>query len=442
MQDLVGRAWGRFVIIEERGRGGMAVVYRAYDNVLQRTVALKVLLPHLAANVEFARRFEREAITAANLRHPNVVIIYDVGSHESFQYIVMEYLDGPTLQQEIQKGSLPLSRAIPIIRQLASALDYAHQQGLVHRDVKPANVLVGARDHVTLTDFGLVKAANMTKITAEGMTSGTLKYMSPEQAMGKELDGRSDVYSLGVVAYEMLSGEAPFSAVTPYQILSELINKEPPPLSALNPNVSMRVEQVVLRALAKEPAARFATAGELASALASAAGVGLDTDGKGSKAETEPRRQEVVLYLTSSDGRQYPVYRGQVTIGRGTDNDIVLPVSQVSRQHATIHCDREACRIVDGGSTNGTFVSGFRLPVGAPCLLQPGDTLAIGPVNLRVVLPALRIDAVETDSLGDQTDRHGSLDADPVHSADSAADSVPRPRGSRADTPELGKEVH
>ena len=415
MQDLVGRAWGRFLIIEERGRGGMAVVYRAYDNVLQRTVALKVLLPHLAANAEFTRRFEREAITAANLRHPNVVIIYDVGSHESFQYIVMEYLDGLTLHQEIQKeGPLPVNRVIPMIGQLAGALDYAHQQGLVHRDVKPANVLVGARDHITLTDFGLVKAANMAKITAEGMASGTLKYMSPEQAMGKELDGRSDVYSLGVVAYEMLSGEAPFSAATPYQVLNELIHKPPPPLAQLNVSVNTRLEQAVFRALAKDPTGRFGTAGELSAALASAAGLAEGAAGsEANKADTESRRRDIVLYLTCSDGRQYPVYRGRVTVGRGTDNDIVLPVSQVSRQHASIQCDRKECRIVDGDSTNGTFVNGFRLPAGTPFLLQSGDLLAVGPVNLLVVLPASRVEAVGTEALADQTDRREPHDAKP-----------------------------
>jgi len=390
----------------------MAVVYRAYDNVLQRTVALKVLLPHLAANAEFTRRFEREAITAANLRHPNVVIIYDVGSHESFQYIVMEYVDGPTLQQEVQKkGPLPINRVIPIIGQLASALDYAHQQGLVHRDVKPANVIVStrdARDHVTLTDFGLVKAANMAKITGEGMASGTLKYMSPEQAMGKELDGRSDIYSLGVVVYEILSGEAPFSATTPYQVLHELIYKPPPPLSPLNSSVNTRLEQAVFRALAKEPTARFGTAGEFAATLASATGLGLDDDSEEKKAETESRRREIVLYLTTSDGRQYPVYRGKVTIGRGTDNDIVLPVSQVSRQHASIQSDREASSIMDGGSTNGTFVNGSRLRAGTPWFLQPGDVLTIGPVNLLVVLPASRIEAGGTDALASQTDHHKS----------------------------------
>jgi serine/threonine protein kinase len=422
MQDLVGKAWGRFLIIEERGRGGMAVVYRAYDNVLQRTVALKVLLPHLAANAEFTQRFEREAITAANLRHPNIVIIYDVGSHESFQYIVMEYLDGPTLHQEIQRiGPLPIGRAISILGQLANALDYAHQQGLVHRDVKPANVLVStryARDHITLTDFGLVKAAHMAKITTEGSASGTLKYMSPEQALGEELDGRSDVYSLGVVVYEMLSGEVPFAATTPFEVLRELIHRPPPPLAPLNPSVNMRMDQAVFRALAKEPAARFTTAGEFATALALAAGLADGVaDSEGSRAETEFRRREIVLSLTTADGRRYPVYRGQVTIGRSADNDIVLPVSQVSRQHASIQCSREGCRIVDGGSTNGTFVNGFRLLAENPWPLQPGDQLAIGPVKLLVVLPAGRIEAAGTESLVDQTDQHQSRDVDPADAA-------------------------
>ncbi len=230
MQDLTGKAWGRFQIIEERGRGGMAVVYKAYDGVLQRTVALKVLLPLMSSNAEFVQRFRREAITSANLRHPNIVVIYDVGAHEDYQYIVMEYLEGPTLQQEIElKGVLPLERTVSILGQLTEALEYAHQQYLVHRDIKPANIIIGAQDHVTLTDFGLVKAASSSKITGEGVAVGTLKYMSPEQAVGSELDYRSDLYSLGVVVYEMLTGKTPFSGGTPYQTLHELIYEPPNP---------------------------------------------------------------------------------------------------------------------------------------------------------------------------------------------------------------------
>jgi serine/threonine protein kinase len=382
MQDLIGKAWGRFQIIEERGRGGMAVVYKAYDGILQRTVALKVLLPLLAANEEFNQRFRREAITAANLKHPNIVVIYDVGSHEKFQYIVMEYLEGPTLQQEIrQKGALPFARVMYIIGQLADALDYAHQLGLVHRDIKPANIIIGTQDHITLTDFGLVKAASGSKITGEGAAMGTLKYMSPEQAVGKTLDFRSDIYSLGVVVYEMLVSETPFTGTTPYQTLHELIYEPPPPLSRRNPRVKPEVEQVVLQALAKEPARRFRTSGQFARALAKAAGVGA---AELSKAKTDALEREVVLRLITSDGREFPVFRGKVTIGRDTGNDIVIPVQQVSRRHAWIHCDQTGCRVTDTGSTNGTSINGVRIPARQPRPLQSGDVLGIGPASLLV----------------------------------------------------------
>jgi serine/threonine protein kinase len=387
MQNLSDKAWGRFQIIEERGRGGMAVVYKAYDAVLQRTVALKVLLPLLASNQEFTQRFRREAITAANLRHSNIVVIYDVGAHENYQYIVMEYLEGLTLQQEIrQKGTLPITRVMLILGQLTAALDYAHGQRLVHRDIKPANVIIDAGDHVTLTDFGLVKAARGSKITGEGAAIGTLKYMSPEQAVGKDLDFRSDIYSLGVIVYEMLTGEAPFAGVTPYQTLHELIYETPPPLSRLNPGVDRRVERAVLKALAKEPEKRFASAGRFAEALASAAGIGVAPDLKG---ETDLLRRKLVLRLLASNGREYPVYEGETTVGLDTGNEIILPVQQISRRHLGIRCTGQECTVIDMGSTNGTFVNGMRVPPETPWPLRPEDVLGIGPVQLLAALPSV-----------------------------------------------------
>jgi serine/threonine protein kinase len=385
MQDLTETDWGRFEIIKERGRGGMAIVYKAYDGVLQRTVALKVLLSQLAANEEFTRRFQREAITAANLRHPNIVVIYDVGSFQEFQYIVMEYLEGPTLQQEIQQeGALSMERVLSITGQLAEALDYAHRKGLVHRDVKPANVIVGASDHVTLTDFGLVKAAK-GKITGEGVAIGTLKYMSPEQAAGKELDARSDVYSLAVIVYEMLSGQAPFSGTTPYDTLSALLYKPPPPLPPLRAGVPQNVEETVIRALAKEPGNRFTTAGKFSKALARAAGARMPTP---LQHDTDVMDREMVLMLLGPDGREFPVYRGNVTLGRDAANGIVIANPQVSRHHAQIRCGQAGCQIVDQGSTNGTSLNGARIPAREPHPLSPGDVLAIGPVSLLVTQPS------------------------------------------------------
>jgi serine/threonine-protein kinase len=403
MKDLVGKAWGRFQIIEERGRGGMAVVYKAYDGVLQRTVALKVLLPVLASNKEFTQRFHREAITAANLRHPSIVVIYDVGSHENYQYIVMEYLEGLTLQQEVKrKGVLRLSRVVRIVGQLTDALDYAHREGLVHRDIKPANIIVGSEDHATLTDFGLVKAARGSRITGEGVAIGTLKYMSPEQAAGKELDFRSDVYSLGVTVYEMLAGDTPFTGKTPYQTLHELIYEAPPPISRANLRIDHRVEGVVLKALAKKPERRHRTAGEFGRALATSAGIRVQTPGG---PQTDYLRREVVLRLLAPDGREYPVHRGEVTVGRDTGNDIVLPDGLVSRYHLRIRCGPEGCSVTDQGSTNGTYVNGVRLRTETPWPLGPEDVLKIGPVQLLVAEPSHR---------GAQTDR-GTMQMGPEH---------------------------
>jgi serine/threonine protein kinase len=385
MQDLIGRAWGRFQIIEERGRGGMAVVFKAYDSVLQRTVALKVLLPSLVSNEEFTIRFQREAITAANLRHQNVVIIYDVGSHEAFQYIVMEYLNGLTLQQEIaQKGALPITRAMLILRQTADALDHAHEQQLVHRDIKPANVIIDAKDHVTLTDFGLVKAARSSTITGEGAAVGTLAYMSPEQAGGQELDRRSDVYSLGVVVYEMLAGETPFSGTTPYQTLHSLMYQPPPPLSRLKPEIQPGLEPVICKALSKEPRNRFGTAGEFYRALSIAAGLGSSSD---SVPRLRSELREANLFVVTSDGLEYPLREGRVTIGRETGNDIVLPVRQVSRHHAQVHCSPSVCSIMDLRSTNGTFVNGLAIPPRTQQPIRAGDVLQIGTVMLKVTRP-------------------------------------------------------
>ena len=277
-----------------------------------------------------------------------------------------------------------MARVIFILRQLAGALDYAHDQGLVHRDVKPANVIIGSQDRVSLTDFGLVKAAGSRRITGEGAAVGTLKYMSPEQAEGKKLDPCSDIYSLGVVVYEMLVGETPFAGTTPYQILHSLMYKPPPPLRQRDPRISPRTERMVLRALAKDPCQRFSSAGEFAQALAAASGLGAAVD---SWLEKDPLRQRNILLLTAMDGREFPVPQGTVTIGRDAGNDIVIPVRQVSRHHAQIRCSQTRCTVADTGSTNGTFVNGAPIPPRSTHPLRPGDVLGIGPVILKVTRP-------------------------------------------------------
>jgi serine/threonine protein kinase len=275
MDNLIGKTLGQYQIQSLAGRGGMATVYKAYQPSLNRYVALKVLPDYLAQDDQFVVRFDQEARSAAALRHPNIMVVYDVGQESNTHYIAAEYLEGTTLAQVLaqQSGPLPLARTVNILNQLASALDFAHTRGLVHRDIKPSNVFVGPDDHVTLMDFGIAKAlSGGGGVTRTGTMIGTPEYMSPEQAEGKTIDQRSDIYSLGVVVYQLLTGRVPFAADTPTAVLLAHVMQTPRPPSQHNPAVPRAVEAVVLRALAKNPTARFGSAGELARALAQAAG--------------------------------------------------------------------------------------------------------------------------------------------------------------------------
>ena len=270
--DLVGRKLGNYEIIDEIGRGGMAVVYRAYQRSLNRHVAIKVLAPQLSVDQQFVERFQREARAAAGLRHPHVVVIHDVAQEQGIYYIVMEYLEGRSLKELIQaEQSLSPERATRIVEQVASALDYAHEQGFVHRDIKPANIIVDKNDHVTLTDFGIAKAASETQhLTRTGMLIGTPEYMSPEQAEGGTVDHRTDLYALGVVLYQMLTGRAPFHSTTPHATLHAVIYEPPPPVRQLRPSLSPAIESVVMRSISKQPASRYQSGSDMVAALRAA----------------------------------------------------------------------------------------------------------------------------------------------------------------------------
>jgi hypothetical protein len=269
MADQFQEKFGKYKIIEEVGRGGFADVYKAIDTTLDRTVALKFLEPRLLLEPTFVERFQREAKLAANLKHPNIVIIHEFGWEAGTVYMAMEFLEGQPLKEVIlEEGALPPKRIVNIVGQIASALDYAHGRGLVHRDIKPSNVMVGADDHVTVMDFGIAKAATLTALTATGRIFGTPEYMSPEQAEGvEEPDARSDVYSLGVVVYEMFTGKVPFSGTTPLSIMRGHTDKPLPRPSEINPDVPSAVEAILLKALAKKREERYQSAGEMAAAL-------------------------------------------------------------------------------------------------------------------------------------------------------------------------------
>ena len=272
MDTLIGKTIGNFQIVEEIGRGGMATVYKAYQTTLGRYVALKVLPPFFQQDTQFLRRFDQEARAAAQLDHPNIVKIYEAGEADGLHFIAMEYVEGESLQDLLRRTGRPLDLATTahIIAQVASALDYAHARGVVHRDVKPSNILLTRDGRAVLTDFGIARAAGFSRLTQTGAVVGTPEYMSPEQARGQEPDRRSDVYSLGVVLYQMLAGVVPFSSTTPHAVLYAHIHNPPPPLARYNPAVIPAVQRIVQRALVKDPQQRYQQAGEIVAALQAA----------------------------------------------------------------------------------------------------------------------------------------------------------------------------
>jgi len=260
---------GRYRLVSKIARGGMAEVWEAKDEVLSRPVAVKALLPHLVADEAFHARFHREALAAARLSHPHIVSIYDTCSSEDFEAIVMELVRGSTLRSVLDaRGALPARRAVSIARQVADALGHAHAGGLVHRDVKPGNILLADDGRVLVTDFGIAKAVeDVHDLTDAGQIVGTAKYLAPEQVQGGAVDPRTDVYALGVVLYEMLCGRPPFSGDSPTATALARLTTEPLRPRQVRAGISRSLEDVVLKAMARSPEARFQTAADLCAAL-------------------------------------------------------------------------------------------------------------------------------------------------------------------------------
>lgn len=254
----------RYELLERIGGGGMARVYRAKCRLLHRIVAVKILRKDFANDEEFIRRFRIEAQAAASLSHPNIVSIYDVGQEEDVHYIVMEFIDGITLKQVIQeKGPVELKEVVNIGRQMCAAIDHAHKNGIVHRDIKPHNILYNQDGIVKVTDFGIARAAALSSATIVGMTMGSVHYFSPEQARGGYTDEKSDIYSMGIVLYEMATGKLPFDGDTPVAIALQHVQNIPNEPIALNPLITVGLNSVILNAIRKEQSLRYQTAAEL-----------------------------------------------------------------------------------------------------------------------------------------------------------------------------------
>src|SRR6266536_49490 len=265
---LIGRRLGAYELQARLGAGGMGVVYRAVHHRLGQPRAIKVLPATFANDETFVERFEREAQLASELRHPNIVVIHDIAEDDGVNFIVMELVEGRTLREVIhQDGPLPPERAVQLLSQLADALDFAHQRGVVHRDIKPGNALVSPIDHLTLVDFGIARAAEGTRLTEAGARIGTAEYMAPESITEGDSGPGTDLYALGVIAYETLTGRTPLTGVNSQAIMYAQIHNPPPSPRSVRADLSAGIERVLVRQLGKDPADRYASGRAFISAL-------------------------------------------------------------------------------------------------------------------------------------------------------------------------------
>jgi serine/threonine protein kinase len=293
---------GRYEVQEELGRGAMAVVYKAADPLIGRIVAIKTIRLEQGTGMEqeeLQQRLYREAQSAGSLNHPSIVTIYDIGQEGDLAYIAMEFIEGETLEAWMENQTIPpIEQTLSIIEQVAAGLDFAAERGIIHRDIKPGNILLDSDLTAKIADFGIAKFS-MSKFTQTGMVMGTPSYMSPEQAMGKELDGKSDIFSLGIIFYELLTGERPFSGTNPTTIIYKILHEEPVPPRKLNVTLHEGLEYIVQRMLAKDPGERYQTCGEFMRDLK-------DYTALGSKEEAaveappvqEHRRSALPLWIT------------------------------------------------------------------------------------------------------------------------------------------------
>lgn len=320
---------GHYRIVEEMGRGGMGVVYKGYEESLSRFVAIKVLAEHLTRDPQFVKRFQREAQAAARISHPHIVPIYYVGEDGGRHYFAMEYLTGGSLESELHRsGRVEPLRAAQWMLETARGLAAAHAEGLIHRDIKPANLMLDREGHVKIGDFGLAKATTQaTRLTGTGYFLGSPGYLSPEQCRGEELDGRSDIYSLGVTFYELLSGQIPFSGDSPAALVLNIIQSEPPAIENLNPNVDGELRRILGRMMAKERDARYPSARELVRDLDAYVLVA----GRGGPADTAaaPTRLRADTELAPTVAEPAPAQRAAApgTSGAGAETVVSQPAA-------------------------------------------------------------------------------------------------------------------
>ncbi len=413
MSSLIGQIINdRYRLDSLLGDGGMGTVFRAFDRNLDRQVAIKLMHGHFARQPEFRLRLIQEAQTAAKLDHPSIVRIYDFGDSEMGLFIAMEYVDGGSLRDHLARLQgmekfLPFSQSLQIGIQIAEALDYAHQRGVIHRDVKPGNIILKRLSHpedsgeqpfrALLTDFGLVKLQEGSPMTQSGATVGTPAYMSPEQCEGNELDGRSDLYALGIVLYELVTNRLPFA----FQSLADAISTHrrgtrPAPPSEYRADAPPLIDSLLAKSLAKSPEDRFKDGYEMASALRSAL---LSLEGAITRVMIRqeldildrvadpPAGFELLISAPGHEPSVLPLNHSIITVGRNADNDVVLPAEGVSRHHARLQATSLGWEMLDLGGVNGTWVDDRRLRAEEPTPFVPGSTARVGPYELMLRAP-------------------------------------------------------
>jgi serine/threonine protein kinase len=403
MTDWSGRTIGGYEIADEIGRGGMAVVCRAYQPQLERWVAIKIMHTE-AGSEEFLDRFRREAKAIAALRHPNILTIYDYGEERGIAYIVMEYVPGGSLKMHLTEEPMEWPDAATLVIPVGRALAHAHSRGIIHRDVKPANILLARPDWPLLADFGLVKLLDPQRaITRPGASIGTPTYFSPEQAAGEEVDHRSDVYGLALVLYQLLTGRLPFDATSPIDAMLSRLHDDPIPACRVNPRIPRTLESVIMRALTRDPRDRYSDMEAMIDALSrlpGATGRAIMAPAQLSDevAATTTRLKDAVAdigprLVVTGTGAVVPIPRmEEVLIGRADPHATLAPdidlglhgggLAGVSRNHARLLRRPEGWLLEDLNSTNGTFVDQTRLTPGQPVRVRDGDAVRCGQLHL------------------------------------------------------------
>ncbi|MEA3340525.1 MAG: FHA domain-containing serine/threonine-protein kinase [Chloroflexota bacterium] len=402
MSNWIGQTIGGYQIAEEIGRGGVATVYRAYQHQLERWVAIKIMQATEASGQSFLARFRREAKAIAALRHPNILTIYDYGEEGGTAYFVMEYVAGGTLKDHLTAQLMEWPDAATLILPVGRALAYAHSEGIVHRDVKPANILLARPDWPLLADFGLVKLLDRQRgITQPGVSIGTPSYFSPEQAAGDEVDHRTDIYGLAIVLYELLTGRLPFEADSPIEMMLRRLREAPLSPRQLNSRITPQLEGMIMRALSRNPEARYPTMEALLhdlSRLPGATGRAVMPPSYATPPPTATTRLDAPglaigprLVVMGTGAMISLPHKDEVTIGRGdphvTPPDVDLGPygggqAGVSRCHARMLRRSEGFLLDDLNSTNGTFINSVPVTPGQPVRVRGGDVILCGQFSL------------------------------------------------------------